>query len=61
MDFLVKHIFRPLGMKSVWNSDEAKLTSVDATAYYRHALLGALRVAPKEAAVTGCSPRANWR
>jgi CubicO group peptidase (beta-lactamase class C family) len=47
MDFLVEHIFRPLGMKSVWNSDEAKLTSVDATAYYRHAL-GPLRVAPKE-------------
>jgi CubicO group peptidase (beta-lactamase class C family) len=47
MDFLVDHIFRPLGMKSVWNSDETKLTSVDATAYYRHAL-GLLRVAPKE-------------
>jgi CubicO group peptidase (beta-lactamase class C family) len=47
MDTLVSRIFRPLGMKSVWNSDEAKLTSVDATAYYRHAL-GALRVAPKE-------------
>jgi D-alanyl-D-alanine carboxypeptidase len=47
MDTLVSRIFRPLGMKSVWNSDEAKLTSVDATAYYRHAL-GPLRVAPKE-------------
>jgi CubicO group peptidase (beta-lactamase class C family) len=47
MDLLVSRIFRPLGMKSVWNSDEAKLTSVDATAYYRHAL-GPLRVAPKE-------------
>ncbi|HEY1160264.1 MAG TPA: serine hydrolase domain-containing protein [Terracidiphilus sp.] len=47
MDFLTARIFRPLGMKSVWNSDEAKLTSVDATAYYRHAL-GPLRVAPKE-------------
>jgi len=47
MDMLVSRIFRPLGMKSVWNSDEAKLTSVDATAYYRHAL-GPLRVAPKE-------------
>jgi D-alanyl-D-alanine carboxypeptidase len=47
MDFITQHIFRPLGMKSVWNSDEAKLTSVDATAYYRHAL-GPLRVAPKE-------------
>jgi len=47
MDFLTTRIFRPLGMKSVWNSDEAKLTSVDATPYYRHAL-GPLRVAPKE-------------
>ncbi len=47
MDMLVERIFRPLGMKSVWNSDETKLTSVDATAYYRHAL-GPLRVAPKE-------------
>jgi CubicO group peptidase (beta-lactamase class C family) len=47
MDMLVTRIFRPLGMKSVWNSDEAKLTSVDASAYYRHAL-GPLRVAPKE-------------
>jgi len=47
MDFLTQHIFRPLGMQSVWNSDEVKLTSVDATPYYRHAL-GPLRVAPKE-------------
>jgi D-alanyl-D-alanine carboxypeptidase len=47
MDFLVEHIFRPLDMKSVWNSDETKLTQTDATAYYRHAL-GPLRVAPKE-------------
>ena len=47
MDFLGEHIFRPLGMKSVWNSDQDKLTETDATAYYRHAL-GPLRVAPKE-------------
>jgi CubicO group peptidase (beta-lactamase class C family) len=47
MDMLTRRIFQPLGMKSVWNSDEAKLTQADATAYYRHAL-GALRVAPKE-------------
>jgi CubicO group peptidase (beta-lactamase class C family) len=47
MDLITRKIFRPLGMKSVWNSDEAKLTSVDATPYYRHAL-GPLRVAPKE-------------
>jgi CubicO group peptidase (beta-lactamase class C family) len=47
IDFLTRRIFRPLGMKSVWNSDETKLTQADATAYYRHAL-GPLRVAPKE-------------
>ncbi len=47
LDFLTEHIFRPLGMNSVWNSDQAKLTQVDATPYYRHAL-GPLRVAPKE-------------
>jgi D-alanyl-D-alanine carboxypeptidase len=47
MDFITRRIFRPLGMKSVWNSDESRLTQADATAYYRHAL-GPLRVAPKE-------------
>jgi CubicO group peptidase (beta-lactamase class C family) len=47
MSFLVEHIFRPLGMKSVWNSDEAKLTEIDATPYIRTAL-GPLRPAPKE-------------
>lgn len=47
MDFLEEHIFHPLGMQSVWNSDETKLTQADATAYYRHAL-GPLRLAPKE-------------
>ncbi|MGA8041691.1 MAG: serine hydrolase domain-containing protein [Terracidiphilus sp.] len=47
MDFLEEHIFHPLGMHSVWNSDEASLTRTDATAYYRHAL-GPLRIAPKE-------------
>ena len=46
-DFLSEHIFRPLGMKSVWNSDAIELTEADATPYYRHAL-GPLRVAPKE-------------
>jgi CubicO group peptidase (beta-lactamase class C family) len=47
MEFLGEHIFRPLGMRSVWNSDEAKLTATDATAYIRNAL-GPLRPAPKE-------------
>jgi len=45
--FLTERIFRPLGMKSVWNSDETKLAQADATAYYRNAL-GPLRPAPKE-------------
>jgi D-alanyl-D-alanine carboxypeptidase len=45
--FLGEHVFHPLEMKSAWNSDEHKLTDVDATAYYRHAL-GPLRQAPKE-------------
>ena len=47
MDFLEVHIFHPLGMNSVWNSDEAKLTQADATSYIR-AALGPLRPAPKE-------------
>jgi len=47
MNLLTRRILRPLGMNSVWNSDEFKLTQDDATAYYRHAL-GPLRVAPKE-------------
>jgi CubicO group peptidase (beta-lactamase class C family) len=47
MDFLGEHIFHPLGMKSVWNSDEVKLTTPDATPYVRNAL-GPLRLAPKE-------------
>jgi CubicO group peptidase (beta-lactamase class C family) len=46
-NFLREHIFDPLGMKSVWNSDMKKLTPPDATPYYRHAL-GQLRVAPNE-------------
>jgi len=45
--FLGEHVFHPLEMKSAWNSDEHKLTDVDSTAYYRHAL-APLRVAPKE-------------
>jgi D-alanyl-D-alanine carboxypeptidase len=45
--FLGEHIFHPLGLKSVWDSDETKLTSTDATPYIRNAL-GPLRLAPKE-------------
>jgi CubicO group peptidase (beta-lactamase class C family) len=58
MEFLTQHIFRPLGMKSVWNSDEVKLTQADATAYYRHAL-GPCAKRPRRGA-DGCLPRANW-
>jgi CubicO group peptidase (beta-lactamase class C family) len=47
MEFLTERIFRPLGMQSVWNSDEVKLTQADAASYYRNAL-GPLRPAPKE-------------
>ena len=46
-EFLEEHIFHPLGMMSVWDSDEAKLTQTDATPYIR-AALGPLRPAPKE-------------
>jgi D-alanyl-D-alanine carboxypeptidase len=47
MEFLKQHIFVPLQMSSVYNTDEARLTSSDANGYYRHAL-GPLRPAPKE-------------
>jgi D-alanyl-D-alanine carboxypeptidase len=47
MRFLQLRVFAPLDMKSVYNSDEARLTTADATGYYRHAL-GPLRLAPKE-------------
>ena len=47
MDFLGEHIFHPLNMRSVWDSDEAKLTQTDAMPYIRYAL-GPLRPAPKE-------------
>jgi CubicO group peptidase (beta-lactamase class C family) len=46
-EFLGEHVFHPLGMKSAYDTDEAKLTSTDATAYIR-AALGPLRPAPKE-------------
>jgi D-alanyl-D-alanine carboxypeptidase len=46
-EFLGEHVFHPLGMKSVWDSDEARLTHTDATPYIR-AALGPLRPAPKE-------------
>lgn len=49
MQFLQEHIFRPLDMKEVWNSDLTKLGDTDAEGYTRYAL-GPLRPAPKEGA-----------
>ena len=45
--FLTERLFHPLGMTSMWNSDQTNLTHADATPYYRHAL-GPLSIAPKE-------------
>lgn len=47
MQFLQEHIFKPLDMKEVWNSDQKKLDQPDAEGYIRYAL-GPLRPAPKE-------------
>ena len=49
MQFLKEHIFRPLDMKEVWNSDAQKLQQPDAQGYIRYAL-GPPRPAPKEGA-----------
>jgi D-alanyl-D-alanine carboxypeptidase len=49
MKFLQEHIFGPLNMKSVYNTDVAKLGDTDAEGYIRYAL-GPLRPAPKEGA-----------
>jgi D-alanyl-D-alanine carboxypeptidase len=37
-DYLAEHIFRPLGMKSAWDSDATELTRRDAAPYMRAAL-----------------------
>ena len=47
VEFLQARIFRPLGMKSVLDIDQSRLTESDATGYQRFGL-GPLRVAPKE-------------
>ncbi|MGC2163124.1 MAG: serine hydrolase domain-containing protein, partial [Silvibacterium sp.] len=47
MEFLQQHIFKPLDMEAVWNSDAQKLGDTDAEGYVRYAL-GPLRPAPKE-------------
>ena len=44
-DFLTDHIFKPLGMKSAWNSDAKELPQADAAPYMRNAL-GPLRPVP---------------
>jgi CubicO group peptidase (beta-lactamase class C family) len=46
-DFITKRIFRPLGMTSVWNSDQKELTTPDPQGYQRYAL-GPPRPAPEE-------------
>lgn len=47
MQFLEEHVFHPLNMREVWNSDTTKLGDTDAGGYIRYAL-GPLRPAPKE-------------
>ena len=47
LQFLSDHIFTPLGMKSVMNIDQDRLTQADAAGYFRHAI-GPQRPAPKE-------------
>jgi CubicO group peptidase (beta-lactamase class C family) len=47
--FLRDHVFRPLGMQSVADVDQGRLTEPDPVGYMRYAL-GPLRPAPKEAA-----------
>jgi CubicO group peptidase (beta-lactamase class C family) len=47
LEFLSNNIFSPLGMKSVINIDQNRLTETDATGYARYAL-GPLRPAVKE-------------
>ncbi|MGB9031071.1 MAG: serine hydrolase domain-containing protein [Acidobacteriaceae bacterium] len=49
MQFLEEHVFHPLGMKEVWNSDLKKLGDTDAQGYSRYAL-GPLRPSQKEGA-----------
>lgn len=47
MQFLREGVFKPLGMTSVADTDQAKLGDTDPTGYLRYAL-GPLRPAPKE-------------
>jgi CubicO group peptidase (beta-lactamase class C family) len=47
LQFLSERIFTPLGMKSVMNIDQERLTETDATGYMRYGI-GPLRPSPKE-------------
>lgn len=47
LQFLSERVFAPLGMKSVINIDQERLTETDATGYMRYGT-GPLRAAPKE-------------
>ncbi|MGA8776128.1 MAG: serine hydrolase domain-containing protein [Terriglobales bacterium] len=47
LQFLSERVFTPLGMKSVMNIDQQRLTETDATGYMRYAI-GPLRPSPKE-------------
>ncbi len=47
LDFLSRRVFEPLGMKSVLNIDQERLTASDPIGYMRYAL-GPLHPAPKE-------------
>ncbi len=47
MRFLQEHVFKPLDMVEVWNSDAEKLGETDVMGYIRYAL-GPLRPAPEE-------------
>jgi len=49
MQFLQEHVFGPLGMKEVWDSDTTPLPRADAEGYSRYAL-GPLRPGPEEGA-----------
>jgi D-alanyl-D-alanine carboxypeptidase len=49
MHFLQQNVFAPLDMKSVYDTDAARLGDTDAAGYIRYAL-GPLRPAPKEGA-----------
>jgi D-alanyl-D-alanine carboxypeptidase len=49
LDQLDQRVFKPLGIKDVYNTDAGRLPPTDPAGYYRHAL-GPLRPAPKEGA-----------